>query len=86
MMDWVNTNLNRDFAYGLIYPQAFPTHKRRSDEAHAATIAWGKEKSQAWLNILDTRLIGPSKPYLCGEQITLADLNELAGERRASPS
>ena len=73
MMDWVNTNLYRDFAYGLVYPQTFPTHKRRSDEAQASTLAWGKEKSQGWLKILDQSLLGPKKAYLCGDRITLAD-------------
>jgi glutathione S-transferase len=73
MMDWVNTNLYRDFAYGLVYPQAFPTHKRRSDEAQASTLAWAKEKSQGWLKILDQNLLGPKKAYLCGDRITLAD-------------
>jgi len=73
MMDWFNTNLYRDFAYGLVYPQAFPTHKRRSDEAQAATLAWAKEKSKAWLKILDEHLIGTKKPYVCGERITIAD-------------
>lgn len=73
MMDWVNTNLYRDLAYGLVYPQAFPTHKRRSDEAQASTLAWAKEKSQGWLKILDQSLLGPKKAYLCGERITIAD-------------
>jgi glutathione S-transferase len=73
MMDWVNTNLYRDLAYGLVYPQAFPTHKRRSDEAQAATLAWAKEKSQGWLKVLDQNLLGPKKSYLCGDKITLAD-------------
>jgi glutathione S-transferase len=73
MMDWVNTNLYRDFAYGLVYPQTFPTHKRRSDEAQAATLAWGKEKSQFWLKVLDQSLLGPKKAYLCGDRITIAD-------------
>src|SRR2546422_5566500 len=53
MMDWINTQICREFAYGLVYPQIFPAHKRRSDEAHAGTIAWGKEKAQAWLKVLD---------------------------------
>ncbi len=44
MMDWVNTNLYRELAYGLVYPQTFPTHKRRSDEAQASTLAWAKDK------------------------------------------
>ena len=73
MMDWLNTNFYRDFAYGLVYPQAFPTHKRRSDEAQASTLAWAKEKSQIWLKILDGHLIGPKKRFLCGERITVAD-------------
>ncbi|HSD44077.1 MAG TPA: glutathione S-transferase family protein [Burkholderiales bacterium] len=73
MMDWVNTNLYRDFAYGLVYPQTFPTHKRRSDEAQASTLAWAKEKSQGWLKILDQSLLGPKKTYLCGDRITIAD-------------
>lgn len=73
MMDWLNTNFYRDFAYGLVYPQTFPTHKRRSEEAQAATLAWGKEKSQGWLRILDANLIGPKKQYLCGDRITIAD-------------
>jgi glutathione S-transferase len=73
MMDWLNTNLYREFAYGMVYPQAFPTHKRRSEEAQASTLAWSAERSQGWLKILDERLIGPGKSYLCGERITIAD-------------
>jgi glutathione S-transferase len=73
MMDWFNTNLYRDFAYGLVYPQAFPTHKRRSEEAQAATLEWGKEKSQSWLKVLDQHLIGPKRSYLVGDSITVAD-------------
>jgi glutathione S-transferase len=72
MMDWFNTNLYRDFAYGLVYPQAFPTHKRRSDEAQASTLEWGKEKSKIWLKVLDQHLIGP-KNCLVGDSITVAD-------------
>ena len=46
VMDWLNTQFYRDFGYGLIYPQLFPDHKRRSDEAHAGTIAWGQQRAQ----------------------------------------
>ncbi len=73
MMDWINTQVCRELAYGLVYPQIFPNHKRRSDEAHAGTIAWGKEKAQGWLKVLDENLLGPKKKYLCGDQITIAD-------------
>jgi len=73
MMDWFNANMYKDFGYGLIYPQTFPHHKRPSDAVQAGTLDWGKQKTRAWLKILDHDLIGPSKAYLCGDRITLAD-------------
>jgi len=73
MMDWFNSNSYRDFAYGLIYPQTFPHHKRPNDEIQSGTLDWGKQKTHAWLKILDESLIGPKKAYLCGDTITLAD-------------
>jgi glutathione S-transferase len=72
-MDWVNTQLCRDLAYGFIYPQIFPLHKRRSDEAHDATLQWGKERAQGWLKVLDENILGSSNPYLCGSTLTIAD-------------
>ena len=73
VMDWINTNFYRDYAYGFIYPQAFPHHKRKTDEIHAATIEWGKERAKDWLGLLDQHWIGPKKAYLTGDQITIAD-------------
>ena len=71
-MDWFNTNFYRDFGYGLCYPQLFPHHKRPSDEAQSATINWGKERAEAWLQILNDHIIGDKK-YVCGDSITIAD-------------
>jgi glutathione S-transferase len=73
MMDWFNSNMYKDFGYGLVYPQTFPHHKRSSDAVQSGTLEWGKQKTQSWLKILDQSLIGPNKRYLCGEKITLAD-------------
>jgi glutathione S-transferase len=73
MMDWLNTGFYRDFGYGLVYPQLFAHHKRRSDEAHAGAVAWGKEKTKSWLGILDRHLLGSGGKYLCGDDITIAD-------------
>jgi glutathione S-transferase len=72
-MDWFNTNLYRDFAYGVVYPQTFPTHKRPDQAVHAGSIAWGVEKARPWLDILDQRLLGPDRKYLCGDRLTIAD-------------
>lgn len=73
MMDWVNTQLCRDLAYGVVYPQMFPHHKRQTEEAQEATVAWGRERAKQWLKVLDEKLIGPEKTYLCGDAITIAD-------------
>jgi len=72
-MEWFYSNYYKDHGYGLVYPQLFPHHKRQSDETHAGTIAWGKQKAQHWLAILDRDLIGSSRKFMCGEKITLAD-------------
>lgn len=73
MMDWINTNFYRDWGYNLCYPQLFPHVKRRSDEAQAATLEWGKENSKRWLKILNDYWLAANKPYLCGDTITIAD-------------
>jgi len=72
-MDWINTQMCRDFAYGFVYPQIFPHHKRPSNEVQAATLAWAKERAKGWMKVLDEHLIGPKNGYLCGDRITLAD-------------
>ena len=72
-MDWVNTQLCRDFAYGFVYPQMFASHKRRSDEAQQATLQWGKERAQGWLKVLDGHILGSGNAYLCGNAMTIAD-------------
>ncbi len=91
-MDWINTQLCRDLAYGFVYPQIFPMHKRRSDEAQAATLQWGKERSSAWLKVLDEHILGAANSYLCGDAMTIADyfcaefvaLGELTGSDYAA--
>ena len=52
-MDWINTQLCRDLVYGLVYPQIFRHHKRRSDEAQTATLERAKERAQTWLTVLE---------------------------------
>jgi len=73
VMDWLNTQFYRDWAYNLCYPQIFPHHKRRSDEAHGGAVEWGKKNSQKWLQILNDHWIGPKNNYLLGNEITVAD-------------
>jgi glutathione S-transferase len=71
-MDWFNTGLYRDLGYGVIYPQCLPHYKRTDERVQAAVLAWGREKSRAWLQILDHDILG-SDPYVCGSELTIAD-------------
>lgn len=72
-MDWISTQLSRDLCYGVVYPQIFPMHKRRSEEAQDATLRWGQEHAQRWLKVMNDHLLGPHANYLCGDAITIAD-------------
>ncbi|MBI2317096.1 MAG: glutathione S-transferase family protein [Betaproteobacteria bacterium] len=73
MMDWVNTQLCRDLAYGLVYPQMFPGHKRDGAEAQKATLDWARERAKGWMKVLDQKLLGPKNAWLCGDRMTIAD-------------
>ena len=70
-MDFLNTQLYREFGYHVVYPQVFPHHKRPTDDAHSGTIAWGKEQCKRWFGVFD-KMIGSHK-YVCGDTITIAD-------------
>jgi glutathione S-transferase len=70
-MDWFNTTLSREFAYGFVYPQVFPNHKRPGD-AQRQLLAWGREKATHWFKVLDENWLGTNR-YVCGNDISLAD-------------
>jgi glutathione S-transferase len=72
-MDFINTNLYRDFGYAFCYPQLFPHLKLHNDEDQAAALEKGKERSKRWLKVLNEYWIGPDKNYLRGDQISIAD-------------
>ena len=72
-MDWINTQLSRDFVYGLVYPQIFEFHKRPDPAVQAATLAWAKERASGWMKVLNDSILGQDRKYLCGDEITIAD-------------
>lgn len=72
-MDWINTQLGRDFCFGVVFPQVLPHYKRRSDEAQEATLQWSRERAQGWLKVLDSHVLGDDRAYLCGDSLTIAD-------------
>ena len=73
LMDWFNTNFYRDYGYGVVYPQLYPHHRRPSEEIQKGTIAWGKELTKKWLQVLNDHWLGQRNKYLTGDEITIAD-------------
>ncbi|HET6337964.1 MAG TPA: glutathione S-transferase family protein [Polyangiales bacterium] len=73
LMDWINSNLYKDLGYNLAYPQLLPHHKRDNDTVQTGSLAWGRDKTNAWLSIMDKDFIGPNKQFLCGDKPTIAD-------------
>ena len=73
MMDWFNTHFYHDYAYGVVYPQVFPHHKRPSEELQKGTIAWAKELTKKWLQVLNDNILGKGNKYLTGNDMTIAD-------------
>ena len=71
-MDWINTQFYRDYGYGLLYPQMFPTHKRPTDDQQKGTIAWGKERTEKWFKVLDSHWLGKT-PFIASDTMTIAD-------------
>lgn len=72
-MDWFNTNFYRDWGYNLCYPQLFPHHKRPTEEGQKVAVEWGLDKSAFWLQVLNDHWLGDGRPYLTGDEITIAD-------------
>ena len=72
-MDWFNTNLYRDFGYGLLYPQILPHYKNEDQKVQNAIISAGRERAKKWLGVLDANIIGPAHGYVCGNTISIAD-------------
>ncbi len=72
-LDWFNSNFYRDWGYNFVYPQTFPHLKYEDAAAQAAVLAKGKEKSKAWLQVLNDYFLGAGQQYLCGNTVTIAD-------------
>ncbi|MGH7112666.1 MAG: glutathione S-transferase family protein [Stellaceae bacterium] len=71
-MDWFNTNFYRTFGYGLCYTQLLDPYKLPDPTGQTQLVAANKKAAERLLAILNDHIIG-ARPYLCGEEITLAD-------------
>ncbi|MDO9338756.1 MAG: glutathione S-transferase family protein [Caulobacter sp.] len=71
-MDWINTGLARDGAYGLAYPAMLPEMGLPGAEAQAALAHRSRQGTERWMAVLDHDWIG-DRAFICGQDITLAD-------------
>lgn len=73
LMDWFNTGLMRDLAYGVIYPQVMPHHRRPDAQAQRSHLDWSRARAERWLQVLDRSMLADGRPFLTGDQMSLAD-------------
>lgn len=72
LMDWFNTGFYRTFGYGLCYAQLLEPYRLSNPEGQAEAVAAAKKSAERLLGILNDHILG-SRPYLCGNAITIAD-------------
>ncbi|MEZ6028725.1 MAG: glutathione S-transferase family protein [Hyphomonadaceae bacterium] len=70
VMDFFNTSMMRDYVYGLVYSRVL-AHYRMAGDAQQKFIALHEPRAAKRLRALDA-WIG-SKPFICGDTITIAD-------------
>lgn len=72
-MDVFNTQVYRELAFHLVYPQVFAHHRRDGVEAQHVTVSWGLERTESALEVLDRHVLRGTA-YLCGDEATIADV------------
>ncbi|WP_374574939.1 glutathione S-transferase family protein [Phenylobacterium sp.] len=70
-LDWFATNFHSYFCTMTIYPN-FGVPRGLDPAVAQGLIAYGETRSPKWLEILDRHMLG-GRPFVCGDQITLAD-------------
>ncbi len=71
-MDWFQTQLYRDFCYLLVYPQVLPHHRRATPEQQEGTLAWARERSIFWFDVLERHILG-GKSFVANNRPSIAD-------------
>jgi glutathione S-transferase len=88
-MDWFNTQFYREYGYSFVYPQTFSIHRLEPEEGQRNLVARGKERATFLLGVLDDHWLGDGRPFLCGDELTIADcqgagiltVGDLVGQR-----
>ncbi len=70
---WVMSDFAPVYLHQHVYPQLFPNYRRPTEVGQDVTLTWGLERAREYLDYLDSHVLGAT-PYLCGDVMTLADL------------
>jgi glutathione S-transferase len=70
-MDWFYTNFHEYYCLMAVYPNFGIPHGVDPVLAQGM-IAFGEEHAHRWLKVLEQHMLA-GRPYVCGEEITLAD-------------
>jgi len=72
-MDWFNTGFYTSFGYGMCYPQVLDHLKLPDERAQKISTDAAKTHAEQYLAVLEGKLAASKEPYLCGNEITIAD-------------
>jgi glutathione S-transferase len=73
MLSWFEANLYKDLGYQYVYPQIFPHHARASEATTRGTVEWGRDRTRAWLEVLDRHFLARGHAFLASDELTIAD-------------
>jgi glutathione S-transferase len=70
-LSWFSTQFHEYFCVMVCYPN-MGVPKGLAPDLAAGLMAYGRETAPRWLEVLDRHML-EGQPYVCGDQITLAD-------------
>jgi glutathione S-transferase len=73
VMDWANTGLYRAFGFNLCYPQVLPHLKWPDATTQSLIVSSGQAGSKKLLGVMNDHFLGEGQPWLCGQDLTIAD-------------
>jgi glutathione S-transferase len=72
-MDWFLTNFHSAVGGQLAYPTLFPAMQPLGPESLEEVTALGRKSAHRWLKVLDEHMIGTTRNYVAGDELTIAD-------------
>lgn len=71
-IDWFNTGFYTNFCLFLVYVRFLPSLQALSAQTRSELAHWGEGGARKYLDVLDRSMLSRG-PYLCGDEISIAD-------------